>query len=356
MAALPALSRNYSSRNNIPFGSNNTSEIIQDSFYTWALFSALTDKHTSGSLGGTRHANSVWITRGASNAASYSALTSAGTNNPTASALWGNGVFPGAFTRAANGTAHHWILLENTFLGRELLLNFSGTPGHITFAHGPIGCYGGGSLTNTPVPSPTVASLHLNQVAWEGSQSGHYSFFRDFANTGLTRFCHFTCADTGEFWFCSTRTGLGEIHNWLCLWKSADNHVSDTKNFFTLCSDPSNGLGGLNFSRLSTATFCASIQSNGSQKTAGGIVTGLAGGANSILNASADSLSGLYNTIRAEIFEVLPSVQKRGYLPDIYFSGVGPTAGSSIPSAASQQRIFAGGGIILPCTGSALTV
>lgn len=353
MTTLSALTRNYFSRVNIPFDSNNTSQILIESFYTWGLYACLTNQITIGSQTGTRDPNSVWFVRGSSNTtgSAVSAVGVAGTDR------WGGATFPGVFTRGNNGTPHHWMLLENSYLGQEMLINFAGFGNvnyHVSVA--PTGTFSGGGDAQHPTPSAGSSVVIINQTAYEGENGGMSGFFVDTANTGFVNYLHFTCASTGEFWFAMSRTGANSIYNFISLWKTINQQSIDDKNIFLLSTDVYNGVPDAG--RIQTNGFCASRQPSGAQKTYGGIVNKMVNGGGYMVQAIAglgvDAINGKYNSIPAEVIEISPQYLYRGYFPDIYVVG-GAAVGSSIPSTITQERIIVGN-LILPCTGSTLII
>lgn len=347
MATLPAQTRNYHSRVNIPFDTNNTSQIIQESYYAWGLYSCLTNQNTTGSTGGTRHANSTWIVRGSSDASTGSAISAPGVAGTD---RWGGATFSGSFTRGSNSTSHHWVLMENTSLGQELLINMSQNAGYLTVSTAITGTFSGGTVLACPSASNTSAPVQLDQTAYSSGDGGQFYLFLDTTNTGLTNYLHFTCADTGEFWFGMSRAGLGIIFNWISLWKSTGQHVSDNVyNIFLLSSRNTYTRAGLGGTYINGTGFCASRHPNGAQKNNGGILQPYT---NSVMVADLgiDSLSGQYNSFPCEIMEYSPTVCRRGSLPDIYQIGTA-TPGSSIPDSANQIRTVAGG-LIIPCIGT----
>lgn len=337
MTPIPALTRSYFTRANMPFGSNNTSQLVIESYYHWLLQACLRDIISTGTTGGTRHANSIWLCRGSSNGAgvggAISAVGVAGTDN------WGGAVFPGTLVRGPNGTNHHWMLLENVNLSTELLLNFSQTAGHLVFSIAPSGTFTGGSATTAPQPSPTTASVQANQTTHSVTDNGQYNFFGDTSNTGNTNYGHFTIADSGEFFFCMSRVGLLNFQNFICFWKTSNPQVGDTRNRFVISGDTSfSGRGSPSLSRTQQSGFCASIQPNGSQKGGGGFSYLVAAGASVIGGLSVDAIDGLYKTFPIWVIETSPMYVDRGTLPDIYHVGDAPV-GSSIPNSVAQERI-----------------
>jgi len=339
MANLPAHTRNYFTRGNVPFVENNSSQIVLESFHVWVLSALLRDLISTGSTGGARHANSIWICRGSSDAVTGGAISSPGVAGTD---RWGGGTFPGAFTRGNNSTAHHWMLVENVALGLELLLNFSTTPGFLCFSMAPTGTFAGGSVSACPVPSPTTASVQGGQTAYAPNDGGQHNLFGDTTNVGNTWYAHITLADTGEFIFATSRVGRGNFTCFIGIWKTTGQQGGDGLNQFVLSGDTtSSGRGSPDAARLSTTYFCASRTPNGSQKNGGGLVNPSVNGASVITGQGVDSINASYNAIECRIIETTPQHTERGVLPDLYIIGNGPVGGS-IPNSVAQIRTVMG--------------
>ncbi len=343
MANLPAHSRNYFTRANIPFGANNTSQIRLESYYVWALQAVLRDILTTGSTGGTRHPNSIWICRGSSNAVAGSAVSAVGVAGTD---RWGGGTFPGNFTRGNNTVNHHWMLLENVTLGYEMLLGMSTNDGYLCCGIAKSGTYTGGTVSANPTPSPTTSTILLSQASYNTSDGGQYNLFSDMNFFGNTNYLHMTFADSGEFLVAMSRAGLNCFYNFFAVWKSVGQQVSDTNNMFVLaCDATATGRGSPTSGRLGTSAFCASVTPNNLQKSGGGLVTYQSNGTNLVAGLGVDSIDAQYNAIPCSVIETTPQHVKRGTLPDLYQVGDGPVGGS-IPTGAAQIRTVMGSMIV----------
>lgn len=336
---LPATSRNYFTRANMPFGANNTTQVLIESYYLWLMQAVLRDIFTPGSTGGTRHANSIWICRGSSNAVAGGAVSGVGVAGTD---RWGGAVFPANFVRGNNSTAHHWMLLENVALGYELLLNFSTNDAYMTFSIGKSGCFTGGSVSACPVPTTTQTCTQAGQAGYNTSDNGQVSFFGDTTNFGNTMYAHFTCADTGEFHFGMSRVGLGTLFNWVGIWASQGYQVGDTNAMFVLSGDTTTtGRGAMNAARIATSAFCASRQPNGNQKSNGGIAVAFTASTNIFNAQTVDAINAQYKAAALTVLDLSPQYVSRGSLIDMYIMSEGPVA-ASIPTAAAQERVLFG--------------
>lgn len=354
LSNLPALTRGYFTRANQPFGTNNTTQLLMESFWMWSLLTNMLNTNTAGTISAshTRHANSVWICRGSSDGSASSAISSVGVAGTDR--LSNGGVFnPALFVRNSMGSAHSWILLENVNLNTECLINFSSSAANISVHFGHTGLYtGGGTTTQCPQPTDISKSVGLSQTAYENSQGGQFALFYDYTLTGNTHWFHFTCADSGEFWVGGTRSGLGWFHNFMAFWKTTGGEATDTVfNRFVLCntSEAAGAPGSMNSARLNSAAACASVQTAGVQKSSGGLVLPIAGGT-LVTGLGVEAQTAKYISSGIPVIETAPNITYRGVLPDLHATGTSPT-GASIP-LTTQVRTQTGH-LIVPFTDTA---
>jgi len=350
VATLPAHTRNYFTRANMPLGSpaNNTTQVYIESYYVWNLVHVLTNQLTTGTTGGTRHANSIWICRGSSNASTFSAITSpgvAGTNH------WYNGgTFPGAFTRGAVGTPHHWILLENVFSGYELMINFSQNAGYLCMNLAKTGTHQntGNSTSQFPPASPTNASMQLQKAGYNSVTDGGQSpIFGDTTNFGNTNYNHITLADNGDFLFFMSRAGLGCFTSFVGVWTTTGAQTGDVHNTVVISGDSTaSGRGTPGAGFLSGNSFMGYRSPNGTTGTNGGVITYITSGTQVVMGQGIDGVSGSYNSAPLDVISLSPQYARRGQLTDIYQVGTA-AVGNAIPNSAAQLRTIVGD-IIVP--------
>ena len=349
MAAIPALTRNYWSRNNMPFGAFNTTTAIVGSYPFWLLHAVLTDLISTGTASGVRVAGSKWIVRGSADGigggGAVSAVGVAGTN-----LWWNGGTFAANFVAAGNGANHNWMLLENIALGYELLLNCGNAgfaSGYMTFSIGKTGCFSGGSATTCPPASSSTFSVQARQTAYSGADGGQIQLIGDVA-TGNTNYGHFTCADNGEFIFSLSRAGLGVFTMAVGVWRSVGKQTGDNDNTFVVAGTAEvSARGAMKTNQVNTPAFCASRQPNGSQKSSGGVITSSAG-AELTLGLGADNISGLFDVEPMFIKETAPMIVRRGSLPDVYMIGT-EAVGAPLPTSGASQTHVVIGDTVWPC-------
>jgi hypothetical protein len=214
MSTLPAISKTYSSRGNLPFGANgSTLQLMQSAAFNFIQH--LKNTASGGSTSGSRNANSVWTVKGscdgttANNAGSD--LIAARTN-----LLWGN-----------SGAARSWWWAENTALGYQLVIDCLNGAQNIVIAAAPIAApFAAGTTTTRPANS-------ASEFLWNTTSTGDSSvqFLSDVA-TGNSNYTHFACADDGQFFFLVSRAGSGLFSTFVALQKTTG--TSDTRNVFLL--------------------------------------------------------------------------------------------------------------------------
>jgi hypothetical protein len=343
MSALPAHTRNYFTQANQPFGSNNTTQLLLEQYYTWCLHANILGIAPGGTTSGSRVSTSVWIMRGSSNGTSADAVTATGVT--AAHNYWGGATFSAAnFVRGSGGAAHSWALFENTTLGYELLINFSATAGYLGGGIAHTGTFTVGSGSPTAHPIATAASVVcLGQNTFDTTSGGQYPIFGDTSVTGAVNYFHFTCADTGEFHCEMSHATEGCFSSFIGVWASTGAQAGDNNNMFLLSGDTAaTGRGVWAVSRYGNSAACASRQPSGVQKSGGGIVVPYYGASSSVVaGQGVDSISSNYLAAPVDIIEVSPVYVRRGTLPDLYIVGTAPVGGS-IPNTTSQIRTVIG--------------
>lgn len=341
MANLPALTKTYSARGDKAFPDVSAALQVSRS----AMFNTmqhLTDTATGGSTSGTRHANSVWTVKGSSD--SVTANTS-GTNlwAALANLVW-----------AAAGVAHSWIWLENTTLGYQMVIDLvNATDTNANFVFTKVSTpFAGGSTTARPanaaaefIAGSTSTGSPTVQFISDQSAGSHYS--------------HFVCADDGQFFLLFSRAGSGRFQTFLALQKSINAGAGDTHNVFAIfgTDNTARGVPSVSFN-AGTQTGCVAREPDGTIPAGGGMLRmhfGTQTDYNGSGNAGTDAVTGKYSTFPCLVASCSSGqFSVRGTIPDMYHITTA-TVGSSIPSAAAQERIVAGD-FVLPMPGVVPTV
>lgn len=328
LPALPALTKTYSCRANVPFQDNTTAVNMAKSLI-FSLVKNMLNTLAGGTTAGSRHANSVWTVK-------YSCdSVTAGTPGDGVDrwATFANAVF------ANNGVAHSWFVLENTTLGYQVCVDLNNTAAtNVGFVAAEIATPFSGGTTLT---RPTATNEFLMGTTTISS-TANFLFISD-TTTGNFNWTHYITADTGEFFFLSSRTGLGMFSTYMSMQKTTNPQAGDTRNVFLLGHSILTGRGAPSYAALTqAATGCVGRQSNGGVNTLGGIQNAGTFGATVWPGSSGiDSLSGNYPAYPCHVATLSTTKTYRGQLPDLYQIAQAPSAGS-VPSAAAQERIIAG--------------
>ena len=346
MASIPALSKTWSSRMNVPFGSNNTTATLIHQFAVWSLKQHLIDAHTAdGTLSGTRNANSVWTVVGSSDG------STAGMDGVD---RWTTTFTPSKLVRASAGSAHSWIVLRNTASGWQICLDMNNTANTsmgIIFARNSAG-FTGGSTTSRPTASANEEiSVGSRQAP---SNSSNDAFITPAAVANAVYYSHFSCAGDATFHFSITRASAGSV-TFLGFARSVGAHVDDTRNWYAIGGNSSATSSVARYASLNVGggTFAVSRMSNGHLNSSGGGARHILVG-NTTNPSGIDTLSNTYLIDPLLVREQNSSTSlfnERGYIPDFYFIG-GATIGSTYPSVNQTHFVF--GDMLLPCaTGAA---
>lgn len=338
--ALPALIKTYSTRRNVPLSAEATQSDIRRSTI-WALKAHMMNQFATGTLAGSRHANSVWTMY-------YSCD---GTTAGTA----GDGVdrWPD-YTKVVqntSGSAHSWACLYNSTSGLYALIDANNATNSIRFSLSKVAFTGG---TTTTGPTSTAAWV-AGTTSSDGT-TAYVSFIGDDVVTS-THYTHFITADDGNFYFLASRAGLGYFSSLAGIITSINAHGSDTYNLFGFVMSGTSGRGAGTYLSINAASgFVARTPNNSTPPSQGGASSGATFGATHWSSISGlDALTSNYPVFPLFMAALNTQICWRGQLPDLYMVGGQPGVGVSIPSAASQERTIAGD-LIVPFTGGAPTM
>ncbi len=333
--ALPALSKTYHAHANLAFADTSTAANIAKSYF-WAL-KALLNNATGlgGTQSGTRSAQSVWAHVASCDGVSVSTVTDLWTDTFNASKL----------VTAASGAAHSWWKGTNGTHDIVIDLN-SATAGTARIALAPTGDFSAGSTTAGPIASTDF----ICGTTTNNSASTTVVLFNDTAVTGTDRRAHLiTNSSDFSFQFMVSRAGQGIFHSFVALQKTTG--ANDTNNNFFVFNAANSGRGAPNFTNTVGVTATVGrVHSGGAVKTAGGLTGSSSGGVQVAGAYGTDAVTGNYWADPVEVRDLTTNyVAKRGFLADWYAVGT-PAVGSSVPSAAAQERVVIGD-FLLPFPG-----
>jgi len=326
--ALPALSKTYHAHANVPFPDTSTAALIGKSFF-WALKALLTNATgLGGTQSGTRPAGSIWTHVASCDSVSVS----------TGTDLWPDAFDATKLVPNASGSAHSWWKGTNGTHDIVIDMN-SATAGSGRIAMAPAGAFSAGSTT----AGPTASTDWYAGTATNNSASTAVTLFGDTAATGSAMRAHLVTNSTDfSFQFHTSRVGTGIFNSFLSLQKTAG--ANDSYNNFLLNHNGKTGRGApLLNGGIGVAANCSGrTHSNTAVKSAGGLVYLQSGGTTMASTYGTDAVTGDYWADPIEVRDLTTSyIAKRGTVSDWYFVGT-PAVGSSVPSAAAQERVVVG--------------
>lgn len=351
MPAIPAPIRTWSSRMNVPFGTENTtSNALLTQFAAWSLKQHLIDAHTTGTLHGTRAANSVWTVVGSSDGAT------AGLDGVD---RWTTTFTASKIVRASQGSAHSWIVLRNVTSGLWVCIDMNNTnSGTLSITCSQSAPTGGSTTTRPTMSGEWMAGLQRGTNSDVNASASSQIVSESTLNT--LYYTHFSCAEDGTFHFEVSRAGSGRMNVFLALWRTTGADASDTRNWYWIHDNQTTPRGaphhgpsaGINFDAGTTTRL-----PSGSTASSGGIRYVSFGGISDTHiysgNSTLDFLTGQYYAEPLEVRELSPQVVDRGYFADIVFIG-GVAVGSTYPSI--NQTHFCAGACLLPCGPGAVPI
>lgn len=333
---VPPLSKNYCTRVNAPVpdqsSANNLTEAV-----AWTLKASLMDQVTSGTFSGSvRHANSVWT-----------CLSSSDGTSVAGSDLWGATYTASKLVTNYNGSAHSWILLRNTTVNLDLLIDLNNAiAGYLRVSCADIGSYGAGTTTSGPISSTSEFQL--------GVAPGVAATSLILGDKTLTtqHYCHITFDDSGYFWFLVNRLTTYVFHSSIALLQTTGADPLDTRNRFLVM-----GGGTISNQGAPQFTYVASQQgvtSRAYDKTlAIGGASSQSYATNFVVdpNHLDDALSGASYMYPVKVWSTTP-LSYRGTFPDVYeCHNIIP--GMSYPDVPTQTHLTAGN-YLLPFYGTPL--
>lgn len=342
MATLPALTKTYSTIRNMPFPST-ADALAGFRSANWLLKEAMIGNTQGGTQGGTRNPNSLWTVVSSSNG-----VTASNTD------LWGSTYDPSKIVLANNGTPHSWILLKNTTLGYQFLIDCNNTSNqNLRYAACPIS---NPFSSGTPSSAPENTAYEIDARASNTSKATTVinvfaGYINQYISGAPALYMHYTTTEDGQFYAFISKAGSGVFYGALALLKTINAHPSDINNVFLISDDTTSNRGVWQNSGVINSYYTVCRYPSGAYMTNGGLGPNpvyagygyMADGAAQDRNV--DTLTATYNVYQAEIQGMLPSPLYRGIIPDLYITG-GGLIGSCIPSPAACERTIVGSMIV----------
>lgn len=323
MSALPALTKTYSARGNQLNASNTTALLVAQST-VFALKEHMKNAASGGTTSGSRHANSVWATKGSSDG--------------TTANLAGSDLIAAHTNLVWSAGNHSWWWGENATCGYQVVIDCcvaASTSLAVVFA--PIGTpFTGGDITTRP------ESTREFICGTTSTGAGTAVTFLTDVVTGNNNYTHYVTADDGQFWFLVSRSGGGIFTTCLGFQKSVGS--TDPRAAFGIFSALNSSRGAMNYlSVFNSNTGAVSRQPNGLAVGTGGLTRGgSAAGSEYLGVGGTDANTGKYLAFPTDAFSLSASQYAwRGRIPDMCNVGLRPV-GDSYPSTAAQERVVVG--------------
>ena len=354
MPAVPAPIRTWSSRMNVPFTmANSATEALKQQFVFWSLKQHLINAHTSdGTLYGTRSPNSVW--------------TVVGSSDGTTAALdgvdrWTTTFDASKLVRAATGTAHSWIVLQNSTSGIQMCIDLNGTNSGqcaIIYTRSAFPFSGGNTTTRPTAAANNEWQSGLSRGSSPDTTTQGGRIIEE-STTSQVMYTHFSCAEDATFHFEVSRAGSGWCSVFIALWRTTAANASDTRNWYAIHDtiDTTRGAPRHNTNGNGIAGQTAGTtgrNASGAICNTGGIRQVTFGGTTYPgANGNIDSITGNYSAEPLEVREISPQLIDRGYFADIVFIG-NVTIGSVYP--AVNPTHFVVGDVLVACGSGATPI
>ena len=326
--STPVLIDTWHTRAEVSFPDTANLQQTQRS-YLWCIKAALCDQLAGGTTSGTRAPGSVWTVAGSSNG------VAAGMDGVD---RWGATFTPANLVRAAEGTAHSWIVLQSpAAFGMWMLLNYNATSeggAGITLAPA---AYTGGSVTAKPTATNETSIQQATVTSWNAQMSVESTF-------GVTYRFGFSVNQIGELNWWSNRISTGLFNGFGAARTVKDRHPSDLWGLtgFTENTASSRGAGGPQV--LFASNNAAMRSPNLATRVGNGGWTTPAFASTAF--ASTAPIDVLRNEhIAIPIYGYTSDAGQsawRGRLQDLYITG-NPVVGGSWPTMGAQQYMVVNG-------------
>lgn len=327
MAALPSLSKAYSTRRDIPLPAEASQSDIRRS-YIWLRAACLLDIPVTGTISGARTAANTWTCY-------YSC------DGTTAGAA-GDGVNHWTdytkVVQAGTGSAHSWIVLYNATLGLYRIIDANNATNNLRESFSKVAPTGG-----TTTSGPVTTNGWVSGITSADSASNVAPFIGDDTVTS-THYVNYTVSDDGkQEYFLMARSGLGVFSGISCVNYSDGAHVSDTHPIFSTRHTSVTARGaGAKAVLISAAGFSSRGYDDSTITTSGGASEpGRFGGSIWVSALGVDTLSSNYPTWAIELGATVPGPVIRGTIPDFFYIATAPV-GAGILVGGVQQYLVVG--------------
>lgn len=305
---------------------DSTSLLRATQSWLWMLKEGLLNTLAGGTVAGTRTGASVY--------------TVVGSSNGTTAALdgvdrWGSTFTPANIVRAPAGTAHSWIVLQNTGLGVWILIDHIGSSDGQCLISYARTAFTGGSITTAPTST--------TQLVFGAST---LSAFAHLAETlfGVTYRFGISVNSSGEFHVVYNRATSGYFTSYLTLGTFRSQRPGDVwPNYGTFHQNASGRGAGLSASVFSTSICSIRNVNNTGRSSFGGITSTYTFGSTGF-EGSAVGDSAVSQLMSLPLFAVTldgaANAGYRGTVQDLYIANSAGAVGGFYPPTGPQQYIL----------------
>lgn len=271
---------------------------------------------TSSTSTGTRTSASLWTVAASCDGVNYTGSVD----------RWGTTYDKTKYISNSYTAAHSWIVLENSNLGYQMLIDLNGGIGSLRISFSP---------TSSPFAAFSTASPPAPTEAWHIGSAGNlnnttFLIFSDCANYNQDHYMHFTVSSEGEFAVLTNRLGIGYFNSFFAFVSCSDTHASDTRKFLTMVDNVASLPGpprGTTSGLFGGAGQVMRRVTGGALASNGGFMhCGIAGG------YAMETVGPNYATNKIDLFPLkyycASTPMYGGYVPDFYFSTKGNVAKS----------------------------
>lgn len=328
LVTIPSLAKSYFVHGNIPYPTTSSIANIMSSAAFLAASKLLNTAVTGGTTSGSRGSGSLWTCLGSSDG------TTAGIDATNRWTAQNKVIFN------SNGSSHSWMLMRNTTIGIDLLLDCNSTgTGNIRAAAcwTADGVFSGGSTTAGP-----TATFEFDARASGGVGAGTNAIFQGDIVTAGTNYLNFICSDDGTFKIFTTRSGFGIFTGVLELHKTTGSDPSDHYAVQLIMDGLNSSRGVYGAGGMTSASACACRSINNVNSTVGGWQTsGTFGGTSEPGTVGTDGGTSNFIAYSIDCYTNSGTPAYRGQMVDNYFIGTAQV-GLSFPSAAAQTHVVVG--------------
>jgi len=324
--SLPALSKTYYAYGNATAPATDTVGHIASSNAFLLKQFLVGNAVVGGSSYGTRNPNSLWTIMGCCDSTQ---VKTDGTDLWTdyTKVVWAN-----------SGSAHSWIWLRNTTIGRDIVIDANSsafTSIRITGSRTADAPFSGGTTTAGP-----TSTYEYTAKTYSNGTNINSPWIADTV-TSATNYAHFCCPGDGTWAFYTSRGGSGYFNQAIEMVQTTNAASADHYNTFWMLDSASATRGCFAAGNLTSNNTAVGRTFNNATGANGGLSAGNNFGGNVLNSTGLDAGTSNYMAVPIHIYTFTGSAAYRGQWPDHYHVANAPIGGS-YPSAAAQTHVVVG--------------